>query len=140
LPHSAARRAPRPRFRGPAAIVVAFVGLFIVSTTAVYAWTGLTFSATDESQVVTLTNQARASSGVASLTVDSILHSIAESRAKYMYLNNCLTHSSCTGGSSPVYMADLNADGYCLSNTASPNAGENIGWTNYPDDQATQSI
>lgn len=119
--------------------MVALVGLFLLVAPA-YGWTGLTFSATDESQIVTLTNQARASAGVASLTVDSVLHSIAEERAKYMYLNNCLTHNSCTGGTSPMYMALLKSDGYCLSSTASPNAGENIGWDNYSDSQATQVI
>ncbi|HLX35701.1 MAG TPA: CAP domain-containing protein [Candidatus Limnocylindrales bacterium] len=106
----------------------------------VAAWTDLTFSSTDESTIVTDTNQARASAGVASLTVDSVLHSIAEDRAKYMYMNNCLTHNSCTGGASPMYLALLNSDGYCLSNTASPNAGENIAWNNYPDDQTTSQV
>jgi uncharacterized protein YkwD len=137
--HPAARSASRPRSRRPLALVVALVGLFLLATPA-YGWTALTLSATDESEIVTLTNQARASAGVASLTVDSVLHSIAEERAKYMYLNNCLTHNSCTGGTNPMYIALLKSNGYCLSGTASPNAGENIGWDNYSDSQATQVI
>lgn len=123
------------RPRGAVAVVAGFVCLFLLGTTAVYAWATNSLSAADESTIVTLTNQARASNGKAALTVDSVLRSIAEQRAEYMYVHNCLTHNSCTGGTSPMYMALINSMGYCLSNTASPNAGENIGWSNYPDSQ-----
>jgi len=129
------RAAAGRRPRHAIAVVAAIVGLFLLGTGAVYAWATNSLSSADETTIVTLTNQARASNGKASLTVDSVLRSIAEQRAEYMYKNNCLTHNSCTGGSSPMYLALINSMGYCLSNTASPNAGENIGWSNYPDSQ-----
>jgi uncharacterized protein YkwD len=116
----------------------ALLGVFLLGTSTAYAWATDSFSTTDENTIVTLTNQARASAGVAALSVDSVLHTIAEDRAKYMYVNNCLTHNSCTGGTSPMYIALINSMGYCLSSTANPNAGENIGWNNYPDDQSAQ--
>jgi len=53
----------------------------ISNAEVVFAWSNLTFSSGDESLMVTLTNQARASSGLKALLTDSTLTSIARTRA-----------------------------------------------------------
>jgi uncharacterized protein YkwD len=130
------RALPRSR-RGalaPAAIAAALI-MTIANAGVVFAWSNLTFSSTDESLMVTLTNQARASSGLKSLLTDSTLTSIARTRAKYIWDNSWLQHcakpnTSCT---TPMYVTLLKNDGYCYKV-----AGENIGENNFPDDQTTQ--
>jgi uncharacterized protein YkwD len=128
--HRPTRSAKSPRRRGLYLAVAALVAFVVLGSTPglTFAWTSLTFSSTDENDIVTWTNQQRTSRGIAALIVDSTLHSIAEQRAKYMYMNNCLSHNSCTGGTSPMYTALLKSYGYCYTV-----AGENIGWNNYGD-------
>ena len=60
---------------------VTTVGL-LVAPRDVFAWSSNTFSATSERQLLTLTNQARASAGLRSLRVDSTLASLARWRSK----------------------------------------------------------
>ncbi len=99
---------------------------------ATLAWSGGTFSSTSESDLVAMTNRARASAGLKALKVDSTLHTVARWRSKDMIDRNYFSHS--IPGYGKVW-DKLNAIGYCYNV-----AGENIGWNNYPDDIATGAI
>ena len=119
---------------------VAAIGLLFVLTSvftlalprATFAWGSGTFSSTSESDLVAMTNRARASAGLKALKVDSTLHSVARWRSKDMIDRNYFSHS--IPGYGKVW-DKLNAIGYCYNV-----AGENIGWNNYPDDIATAAI
>jgi uncharacterized protein YkwD len=108
------------------------VGLLAAPATTL-AWDSNTFSSTSEHQLVTLTNQARASAGLRSLRVDSTLTSIARWRSKDMIVHNYFSHT--IYGTSYNVFHVLDQKGYCYKI-----AGENIGWNNYPDDVATTTI
>ena len=99
---------------------------------ATLAWSSGTFSSTSESDLVAMTNRARASAGLKALKVDSTLHTVARWRSKDMIDRNYFSHS--IPGYGKVW-DKLNAIGYCYNV-----AGENIGWNNYPDDIATAAI
>jgi uncharacterized protein YkwD len=62
------------------AFVLTSVGLLATPRTT-FAWDINSFSSSSESQLVSLTNQARASAGLRALKVDSRLTSIARSRS-----------------------------------------------------------
>ena len=51
---------------------------------ATLAWSSGTFSSTSESELVAMTNRARASAGLKALKVDSTLHTVARWRSKDM--------------------------------------------------------
>ena len=106
------------------------VALLAVNTGLVSAWDGLTFSATEEDHMITLTNQARASNGLKSLIEDATLRSVAEQRAKYIYDNSYPYHTQKDGQTA---FTKLQALGYCYKV-----AGENLGYNNYCDSQTTQ--
>jgi uncharacterized protein YkwD len=127
------RRDPR-RFAAMLAIAfgVTSVGLLVAPRTAL-AWSVNSFSSTSERQLVTLTNQARASAGLRALKVDSALTAIARWRSKDMIVRNYFSHTI-LGTSYNVFHV-LDQKGYCYRI-----AGENIGWNNYPDDIATAVI
>jgi len=108
------------------------VGLLAAPRTTL-AWAINAFSSASESQLVTLTNQARASAGLRALKVDSTLTSIARWRSKDMIVRNYFSHTI-LGTSYNVFHV-LDQKGYCYHV-----AGENIGWNNYPDDVATSAI
>ena len=126
------RRDPR---RFAAMIAVAFaittVGVLGVPPTAL-AWSASTYSSASEHELVSLTNQARASAGLRALKVDSTLTSIARWRSKDMIARNYFSHT--IPGSSNVFHV-LDQKGYCYRL-----AGENIGWNTYADDVATATI
>jgi len=131
--HSLRPRTPLARL----AVLVA--GAFLAVTVGVFshpasatAWSAGAFSSASESQLVQLTNQARASAGLRALRVDSTLTSIARWRSKDMIERGYFSHS--IPGSGSVFDV-LQARGYCFNL-----AGENIGWNSYPDDIATQAI
>ena len=93
-----------------------------------FAWSADSFSTAAESQLVTLTNQARASAGLTALKVDSTLtldRPLAQQghdRPDYFsHAIPALTARSATSWT---------RRGYCYKV-----AGENIGWNNYPDDR-----
>jgi uncharacterized protein YkwD len=135
-PAPVTRPAARPRRLAHAALGIAFVLASIVGLAAprdASAWTAGTFSATSESQLITLTNQARANAGLPALTLDTTLRAEARSRSKDMIDNNYFSHSIPPDGHS--VFTELRAMGYCYSI-----AGENIGWNTYPDATATQTI
>ena len=127
---------PRDPRRWVAMVAIAFgvttVGL-LVAPRDVFAWSSNTFSATSERQLLTLTNQARASAGLRSLRVDSTLASLARWRSKDMITRNYFSHSIPPGGYNIFHVLDQK--GYCYHI-----AGENIGWNNYPDDVATAVV
>ena len=115
-----------------AAFTLTSIGLLLAPASAL-AWSGGTFSSASERQLVTLTNQARASAGRSSLRIDSALTSIARYRAKDMIDRNYFSHQIPPTGK--MVFDVMQARGYCFNI-----AGENIGWNTYPDDVATAQI
>jgi uncharacterized protein YkwD len=129
---------PRRRFsRASAMIAVAFaltaVGLF-AAPAPTFAWSSDSFSSADESQLITLTNQARASAGLGALKVDWTLRSIARWRSKDMAVRNYFDHAIPSPPGGKVFN-EMDRRGYCYKV-----AGENIGWNNASDSTATQKI
>ena len=98
VPHTAPPA--RPATRGPrrlaAIVAVAFavtsIGVLAVPR-HVYAWDAGSFSSSSEKQLVSLTNQSRASAGLKALKVDSTLTSIARWRSKDMITRNYFSHN-----------------------------------------------
>ena len=137
VPHAAPPA--RPATRGPrrlaAIVAVAFavtsIGVLAVPR-HVYAWDAGSFSSSSEKQLVSLTNQSRASAGLKALKVDSTLTSIARWRSKDMITRNYFSHNVPPSGYNVFAVLDK---GYCYAV-----AGENIGWNNYPDDLATGAV
>ena len=126
---------PTSQRRLPLAIALLFAATSVITLATpalTLAWDVDTFSSTSESQLVALTNQARASAGLKALKVDSTLRSVARWRSKDMIDRNYFSHD--IPGYGKVW-DKLNAIGYCYNV-----AGENIGWNNYPDDLATAAI
>src|SRR4051794_20939555 len=126
---------PANQRRLPLAVALLFAASTVIALAApgaTLAWDASAFSSTSESQLVTLTNRARASAGLRALKVDSTLRSVARWRSKDMIARNYFSHS--IPGYGKVW-DKLNAIGYCYNV-----AGENIGWNNYPDDLATSAI
>ena len=128
------RTSTRRLLRGPASMAIAaLVGalvMVVANPGVTYAWTNYTFSSTEESHLLTLINQLRASNGKSALVMDSTLVSEARKRSKDMYDKNYFSHSIPPDGH--TVFNELSAMGYCFSNAA-----ENIGWNNFPDDQTT---
>jgi uncharacterized protein YkwD len=114
------------------AFILTSVGLLAAPRTTL-AWGTNSFSSASESQLVSLTNQARAAAGLKALKVDSTLTAIARWRSKDMVQRNYFSHTI-LGTSYNVFHV-LDQKGYCYHI-----AGENIGWNNYPDDVATNTI
>ena len=100
---------------------------------ATFAWDANSFSASDEQALFALTNQARASAGLPTLSWDSSLASLARWRSQDMIVRDYFSHQIPPSGSS--VFDEMSARGYCFKV-----AGENIGWNNYPDDSATAQI
>ena len=123
------RSVPRRGFLAPFSTVIAVV-LLAANPGLVLAWDSLTFSATEEDHLITLTNQARASNGLAPLIADATLTLVARQRAKYIYDNEWPEHTQKDGRTA---FTMLQALGYC-----SKSAGENLGYNNYSDSQTTQ--
>ena len=113
-------------------------GLTSVATLAVparsLAWDSGAFDSTAESQLVALTNRARANAGLRTLKVDSTLTSVARWRSQDMIDNDYFSHDIPGWGHNGVF-AKLSSIDFCYKV-----AGENIGWNTYPDDQATAEI
>jgi len=118
----------------PFAVVLALL-MAISNAGVVLAWSNLTFSSTEASLMIQLTNQARASSGLKALLPDSTLTSIARTRAKYIYDHTWGYHCSYPNKTcaTRMFATLLYSSGYCFKV-----AGENLGYNNYPDDQTTQ--
>ncbi|MEO7663616.1 MAG: CAP domain-containing protein [Candidatus Limnocylindrales bacterium] len=134
------RPTSHPRRRGPIAGAALVFALSLVTAlpAAVFAddggyWAPSTFSAHDETELVTLTNQARAAAGLRSLKVDAALTDMARWRSKDMAVRNYFSHTIPPDGKKVFDY--LKADGYCYNV-----AGENIGTNTFPDDIATETI
>ncbi len=117
----------------PAALSVALAlgGLAVLPGRAA-AWTAGAYNAASESDLVALTNQARAAAGLRALRVDATLHDVARWRSKDMIDNDYFSHS--IPGVGNVFDV-LDQRGYCYNL-----AGENIGWNTYPDGEDTAAI
>jgi uncharacterized protein YkwD len=128
-------RAGRPR--GSLVVsgfLAALVALAVVVPPArVDAWVSGQFNGAQESLLFSLTNQARAASGVAPLRFSSALRSVARWRSKDMADRNYFAHEIPPDGRMVFSYMDKRGLQYVL-------AGENIGWNNAPDGQATQLI
>ncbi len=128
----------RPAARAHLAIMLAFAlvatgaGLLALPGSAL-GWTDDSFSPTAEQQLFALTNQARASAGLPTLHWDSTLSGIARWRSQDMATRNYFSHNIPPSGE--MVFAVMDQQGYCYKM-----AGENIGWNNWPDDQATQTV
>jgi len=128
----AARLGARP---SALVIAVAFVATSVLALavpTSAFAWSDNSFSSAAEKQLIALTNQSRAAAGLKALKVDSTLTSVARWRSQDMIERNYFSHD--IPGYGKVFKK-LDSIGYCYKV-----AGENIGWNNYPDDQATAQI
>jgi uncharacterized protein YkwD len=108
------------------------IGLLALPKPAL-AWDANSFSSASEKQLVSLSNQSRASAGLKALKVDSTLTSVARWRSKDMIVRDYFSHTI-LGHSYNVFHV-LDQKGYCYKI-----AGENIGWNNYPDDVATATV
>ena len=116
-------------------IAVAFLAtsvLTLASPSATLAWSEGSASSSSEKQLIALTNQSRAAAGLKALKVDSTLTSIARWRSKDMIQRDYFSHD--IPGYGKVFKK-LDDKGYCFKV-----AGENIGWNNYPDAEATAQI
>ncbi len=140
-PHASqqALRPPADRFRSMRRITLAVALLFGISSAlalaappGAFAWSSGSYSSSSESELVALTNRARANAGLKSLKVDSTLRSVARWRSKDMIERDYFAHEIPGYG---MVFDKLHAIGYCYKV-----AGENIGWNNYPDDSATAEI
>jgi uncharacterized protein YkwD len=96
------------------------------------AWDENAFSSGAERDLVSYTNQSRASAGRKSLKISSTLSSIARWRSKDMIRRDYFSHS--IPGYGDVFKK-IGAKGYCYKL-----AGENIGWTTGSDADATARI
>jgi hypothetical protein len=100
----------------------------------VLGWDNYSFSAAQEDEMLTLINQARATHGLPAYHVNSTLHSVARWRSKDMYERDYFSHDIPNPPGGNVFN-ELHRRGVCYTI-----AGENIGWNNYPDDVATQTL
>jgi len=125
----------RPTLRLPvSALALALaLGLALLLPVTAFAWGPNAFNTSSEQQLFQLTNQARAAAGRKALHWDGRLASLARARAKDMIVRNYFAHQIPPDGHT-VFDVMSNV-GYCFNL-----AGENIGWNNYPDDQATSAI
>ena len=133
--HTTRPRRPRALRGLPLGIALAAAALIAIgSPSAVLGWDNYSFSSTQEGEMLTLINQARASHGLPALRVNSTLHSVARWRSKDMNDRDYFSHSIPNPPGGSVFN-ELHRRGVCY--TA---AGENIGWNNFPDDVATQTL
>ena len=114
------------------ALVATSAGLLALPERAL-GWTDGSFSSTAEQQLFSLTNQTRASAGLATLRWDTALAGIARSRSEDMATRDYFSHNIPPSGER--VFAVMDRQGYCYKM-----GGENIGWNTYPDADATLVI
>ena len=129
-------RTARTRRRGPLALALVFalvtLGTFALPS-AVLGWEAGTFSPASESELFTLTNQARAAAGLKPLKNDPALVGFARWRSQDMGDRDYFSHNIPPSGKMVFdFMQD---QGYSFKL-----AGENIGWNTYPDESATAAL
>ncbi len=129
-------RPAHPRRPGPLALALVFaltaVGILALPS-AVLGWETGTFSPASESELFSLTNQARAAAGLKPLKNDSALAGFARWRSQDMGDRDYFSHNIPPSGK--MVFDVMQDQGYCFKL-----AGENIGWNTYPDDSATAAI
>jgi Cysteine-rich secretory protein family len=101
--------------------------LAVPAAPVVRAWDAGTFSSADENLLFSLTNQARASAGLAPLRWDSQLAGIARWRVQDMSTRDYFSHQIPPQGYLVFHYMDQRGVSYVL-------AGENIGWVSGIDD------
>ena len=119
----------------PLLVAIAAATLIAFGTPSVaLGWDNYSFSAAQEDEMLTLINQARAANGLPAYRVNSTLHSVARWRSKDMYDRDYFSHDIPKPPGGNVF-DELHRRGVCYKT-----AGENIGWNNFPDDVATQTL
>ena len=113
---------------------IALVAMTIVATAGTaFAWNASALSPGDEQLLLSLTNQDRARAGLNALVEDTYLHKEAEWRAQDMGDNKYFGHQ--IPPTNNLVFSYMQADGYCFNT-----AGENIGYSTYPDGTVTTGI
>jgi uncharacterized protein YkwD len=114
------------------ALLAALLGFsFIAPAQPVAAWVSGQFNAAQESLMFSLTNQARADAGVPPVRINSSLRSIARWRSQDMAVRGYFAHEIPPDGKSVFVYMQKKGLKYRM-------AGENIGWNNVPDNDATR--
>jgi uncharacterized protein YkwD len=114
-----------------AAFLCANVATFAAPAGAMATWSSGAFSAADETLMIQLVNQARASAGLKALVVDASVRSVAEWRSSEMVADSYFGHNIPTACYTVFHYLDAQGVKYSWG-------AENIGWNGYADDQATQ--
>lgn len=97
------------------------------------AWEPLAYAPAAEDELLALTNATRTDAGLARLTIDPVLVSVARERSRDMAERGYFAHEIPPSGE--MVFSILDVRGYCYAL-----AGENIGWSTHPDETATQRI
>jgi uncharacterized protein YkwD len=114
------------------ALLTLLLGLsFIAPGQPVAAWVSGQFNGAQESLLFSLTNQARADAGVPPVRFNSSLRSIARWRSQDMAVRGYFAHEIPPDGKSVFVYMQKKGLKYRM-------AGENIGWNNVPDNDATR--
>jgi uncharacterized protein YkwD len=108
------------------ALVVALVAGGLLEAPVALAWDANTFSSGSEAQLISLQNQARASAGMRSLSLDAALRTVARWRSQDMVDRDYFSHTI-KGTSHNVFWYLQYKYGYCFNV-----AGENIGEVTWP--------
>ena len=117
-----------------AAVSFALVATTFVTTAGTaFAWDASAFGHADEQLLFSLTNQDRVRAGLSVLVADTYLTKEAEWRAKDMGDNNYFSHQ--IPPANTQVFTFMQSDGYCFKS-----AGENIGYSTYPDETVTANI
>ena len=125
--------------RSPLRLRIATLSLLLAVTTIVatagtaFAWGATAFSPGDEQLLLSLTNQDRANAGLNALVNDAYLAKEARWRAQDMGDKGYFSHQ--IPPSNKDVFSYMRSDGYCFSV-----AGENIGYSTYPDDVVTANL
>ncbi len=123
---------PRLAFAIAVALAASTAGLFGLPAPT-DAWSANAFGPVSERQIFALTNQARAAAGRKALAWDTDLLSIARWRSRDMATRGFFSHEIPPSGA--MVFDVMSEQGYCFNL-----AGENIGWNNYADSEATAHI
>ena len=123
---------PSKRHLGLAILCLVLLALPFSASPAA-AWSGGTFSAADEQQLLSLTNGDRAAAGLPALVDDAYLHGKARWRAQDMGDRDYFSHQIPPSGE--LVFVSMRTDGYCYQL-----AGENIGLSTFDDATATTNI
>jgi uncharacterized protein YkwD len=125
--------------RSPLGLRIAALSLLLAVTTIVatagtaFAWGASAFSPGDEQLLLSLTNQDRAKAGLNALVNDAYLAKEARWRAQDMGDKGYFSHQ--IPPANKDVFSYMRSDGYCFSV-----AGENIGYSTYPDDVVTANL